>query len=430
MAHLKLTPGVQPFSEAALKRAVAVSALSLYLPCISNFELSLARSHAPTQTADVSARRRFGVTLLPTHSPAALPPVLSQVQLEGLAHRQRSPEFHLSERARVLAYGDIPIMRPLSSDHLTQLQTFDLDRLYGAAFTDPDSLQKLHLVLLGDLPEDAELLPLIETYVASLTTTAPAAPAVPAARVTATPSTDLGPSIVKSWDASAPPTMLPVKLTPARETIRQGKTLDGKAVTIMVWRVPLPSSDPEAETALVIKLKAAAAILESRLLEVLRTQKSEIYNINVSFNRSSLSPFGMLNLEFNCEPGRAEALEVQVREEVRRVQSEEGQPREDEVRAAQSMLAEKQTQALNDNSYWLFWLLDSYKSHALSEATQGPLNSPREMWVDAEAAHRSVDLNSTEIQNLDAQSLLAVFREAMPIDSCLSLTLAPEQSNL
>ena len=80
MLHQKLTPGAQQFKPSALQRAVTL-------------------------------------------------------QLQSLKHRDKSPEFLFGERARLSAYGDQPIQRPLSADMLEGVTTELLSHLYHSGFT-------------------------------------------------------------------------------------------------------------------------------------------------------------------------------------------------------------------------------------------------------------------------------------------------------
>ena len=75
-----------------------------------------------------------------------------------------------------------------------------------------------------------------------------------------------------------------------------GQTVDAKASCLVAWRVDFSISSPDAASDLELGLKFACQVLEARLLAVLRTGRSDVYNVNVVFARSSLSDYGMINI--------------------------------------------------------------------------------------------------------------------------------------
>eukprot|EP00747_Dinoflagellata_sp_TGD_P018624 gnl/TRDRNA2_/TRDRNA2_126621_c0_seq1.p1 gnl/TRDRNA2_/TRDRNA2_126621_c0~~gnl/TRDRNA2_/TRDRNA2_126621_c0_seq1.p1 ORF type:complete len:559 (-),score=99.44 gnl/TRDRNA2_/TRDRNA2_126621_c0_seq1:83-1567(-) len=364
-------------------------------------------------------------------SQASLEKVVS-VQMEGLRHREKDPHFHFMERGRLLAYGDLPIMRPTSAEVLNSLAVEDLRELYNSAFTqDPTSFR---LVFVGDLPEEDTFTALIETYLGSLRCTSKdaVAPFGVAACGSPTKKLRIGSQATSAWLASSRlPTPLPAVMTPGFTLLRRGQTYDGKASNLLVWRVDMPEDAAEDE-ALTFDLKGACQVLESRLLAVLRTERSEIYNVDVSWTRTSLSPWGMLNVAYGCEPSRAEDVLGLVRAEIARMATDG--PSAEETEAVKSIAAGKHGLAMENNSYWLFWLLDAYKAWDMHVARlQLPSNKNSEIsqlsraaWVEALVRKGSADFERYHLSRLTPGLLQATVQHAMPADRCLMLTLVPE----
>lgn len=457
------------------------------------------------------------------------------VQLEGIKHRGKTPEFHFGEKARLAAYGDQPIMRPMSAEALRKVTVDDLSRLYETGFTAAPSSFSFSFV--GELPEDEVLLPLLEKYIGSLkpltnaatttdktnktithvgapepstntitdnfttttTTDAKPDPIIALKKEVQTPPSVLagavcgvcpskfqvleradggvggggaqvrlgeaegeaagaGPKLTGSASASASPwalragqtvftpTPLDTIFTPGKDIVRAGRhTLDVKASCLLAWRALMPPNEPSADAALEMRIKAACTVLETRLLSVLRTENSQVYNVSVGWGRTSLNPWGMINVGYGCDPERIEEVEGMLREELERFKAEG--PTLEEVESAKSILTERHQKALENNSYHLFWLLDAYKAFKALEAAgiaptdaeadadaaadnlgsgEATTNAARAAFVDSEAAGQSVERVKLHISPLTQEIVRATVEEVMPLEASLSLTLLPE----
>eukprot|EP00614_Pseudopedinella_elastica_P015490 CAMPEP_0172582826 /NCGR_PEP_ID=MMETSP1068-20121228/2363_1 /TAXON_ID=35684 /ORGANISM="Pseudopedinella elastica, Strain CCMP716" /LENGTH=1159 /DNA_ID=CAMNT_0013376375 /DNA_START=54 /DNA_END=3533 /DNA_ORIENTATION=+ len=447
-------------------------------------------------------------------SPGALAQCV-ELQVEGLRFRDEQPEFELMERARVMAFSDVPVMRPTRPDLLRAVTVDDLARLYAAAFTRRP--EHFTFVFVGDLPEDATLLPLLEEHLGRLgrrgedeqqestygggdtgglfsglgnkgdpVAAAPHGPEVAAglgpgawaaagcscracgpisagsgadgeagskagerpscaarakgdALTNATARSALEPA--GPWAARKtafdPPGALLTVFTAGRAELRRGETPEGKASTLLIFRVPCPSTrasgeeeDPRSWDALRHQLRGACLWLEARLLRVLRTEKSLVYNVSAALTWRSLAPQALVNVTWSCEPAAAaEALEVVLRE------IDAAAPTEDEAGSVRAILAEKHAaEALTSNSHWLFWLLDAYKAWGSLQGTlqsnhrgapQGSGTLDSATWVDTTAAYNSVELVAGLNQDLDSNSIGRVIKNSLPVKECIALSLLP-----
>ena len=64
----------------------------------------------------------------------------------------------------------------------------------------------------------------------------------------------------------------------------------------------------EEEPRLRCELKVACQWLEAKLLALLRTDRSLVYNVNVTASPPALSGHALVNVSYGCEPGKAEAV--------------------------------------------------------------------------------------------------------------------------
>ena len=105
------------------------------------------------------------------------------------------------------------------------------------------------------------------------------------------------------------------------------------------------------------------------------------------------------------------------------------------MEAVKSILTERHQLALDNNSYWIFYILDAYKAYKADRAfhegggegvgRDGRLPSRAE-FVDNEAASHSTDRVAIHIEPLDPEMIRATVEEVFPLGGSLSLTLLPE----
>lgn len=139
-----------------------------------------------------------------------------------------------------------------------------------------------------------------------------------------------------STDDAYPLTHLPCVFTPTRETVRKGVTTNDagdKASTLLVFRVEIPGPDRKGQQQeqgeheghgggiqqqqqrevvpgdeLLFLLKAVFALLEARLLRVLRTELSLVYSVSCSTTWRSLSNHALLNVAWSCDTINADTV--------------------------------------------------------------------------------------------------------------------------
>merc|ERR1719498_1210661 len=118
-------------------------------------------------------------------------------------------------------------------------------------------------------------------------------------------------------------------------------------------------------------LRLCCALARTRLLELLRLRDgtAHVYSVTCEWSQRSLSPNGVITAAFTCDPCKASALAEATAQELTSLGQENGKPpNADEVHAVVQLARERHRQAMRDNSSWLFWLLDTYKHHAMERA--------------------------------------------------------------
>jgi len=134
--------------------------------------------------------------------------------------------------------------------------------------------------------------------------------------------------------------------------------------------------------------QTACAVLRTRLLQVLRQQLSKLYSVSVDFSQRSLAPYGVLSISFACAPENAHMLAtVALRQLEAMVTSQSTEPEEytvetldtmpcitevtaEELHAVRGIGLKQHAQRIEDNSSWLFWLLDAQKHLDFVRANQ------------------------------------------------------------
>merc|ERR1711943_24132 len=112
-----------------------------------------------------------------------------------------------------------------------------------------------------------------------------------------------------------------------------------------------------------------------------RDGTAHVYSVTCEWSQRSLSPNGVITAAFTCDPSKASALAEATAEELTSLGEETGKPpNADEVNAVVQVARERHRQAMRDNSSWLFWLLDTYKHHAMEGA--------RRSWSRSSCHHR------------------------------------------
>mmetsp|Transcript_5272 Transcript_5272/g.9335 ORF Transcript_5272/g.9335 Transcript_5272/m.9335 type:complete len:1060 (+) Transcript_5272:314-3493(+) len=161
---------------------------------------------------------------------------------------------------------------------------------------------------------------------------------------------------------------------------------EGKAQVVIGHK--LEFHDIANELELDLASRANCMIVQIRLLERLRTRNSLIYTVGCELSRNSLSNFGIVFTSMSCRGDSVSTVLEAVFDELESL----GDSTYDSV--AETVTVKKQLhewhkRATQNNSYWLFWMLDAWKRQnidCLESGTEAAIS-----WVDDNASQVAVE---------------------------------------
>ena len=234
----------------------------------------------------------------------------------AFVNQERNPVYGLIEAvSRVTTNGHyafrIPGLRDLADIDPVVMARFYRERFANAAdFT---------FVIVGGF-DVAAITPLLTSYVGSLPSTGAASP--------------IARDVRPEFPASV-----------VRETVRRGS--DPRSQTVMTF--PADTNQDEAEAG---RARAAASLVQSRLMEVLREELGATYTVTATYaDRVPPRGHGTITVQFGSAPDAAERLSAAVLTVIRRLQTDG--PSESDLRAVKAMMSRALTTALSQNAYWM-----------------------------------------------------------------------------
>jgi hypothetical protein len=358
-------------------------------------------------------------------------------QRGAIEFRDNSPENALMERALVLSSGDIPIYRPITEE-VIQNSTLEMARsLYARAFlADPTEFT---FVFIGDLPPLDNVVSLIEMYLGSLKPLSMDKIEALGGRWRDRKESLNSQHMLQQSTETAPDnydfhpfTRLGLEYSvdqPIIETIslRQANT----ASSIIVFRVDLRHQDTseseERDILFKLSLDAACRVLQTVLLDSLRIDLGKVYSVSVDFCAGSMSPVAVISIGFHCDPDDLSQVQRVVDQRISDI-AREGPPAS-LVSGVVEALHAKRNLSIKSPSYWLFWILDSYK--ALRVCEWKALKSNSKITNTHACLSRFIKLRSSDHDAIreatSPERLVQVYRDYFNTNRCVRVTLYPEE---
>jgi predicted Zn-dependent peptidase len=395
---------------------------------------------------------------------------MKNLKLAGLEYRDNSPEFIFMDRARINACGDVPISRPLSDEVIQNMNIDTAKDLYNRAFMNDPT--EFFFVFIGDLPPKEEFIPLLQEYLgrmepshipASLsinrdkemdTEQSQSSDVISSSSVSSSSSSSSSSSCNRKW-VNKPTFRSSIQtngeissLSNVRKYVtpypavfpttivheKVFKRVADKASTLIIFRADLPFHSDRDEVIEWLLLDIACRMLQSKLLDVLRIQLGKVYNVAVEASKNSLDTFALISCVFHCDPTDLEQVHAVVKNVIESYQNNSNNNDiqniandNEEVISLDSLLGgikealiNSHVKTLNNPSYWLFWILDSYKAYVIlglglsnpdikhksnstSSISVSAVGSHSSQWVDTAVSLRSLDKESL-IQDLCAST--------------------------
>lgn len=395
---------------------------------------------------------------------------LVKQQKSYLLFSNNSPEQAFLERARILSCGDIPISRPLTLEVLSSC-TLDMTRqLYARAFmADPTEFT---FVFIGDLPPLQEVQRLFAMYLGSLRPMAQQDVARLGGKwgeVMSSPLTDSGSSAgcsdMRSGDDDGDVTTMETKqdgrmqsinerdtfttrsfpftrlgmsfeiLQPVQETVCLRKAEN--ASTMLIFRAVMRHGEDfaaeQADLRDTVALDVACRHLQSALLDELRIRLGKVYSVSVDFSRGSLSHVALISVSLHCDPAHLSQIRFSIEQQLDILQKEGANPAA--LPGIVETMCTNHLKALKSPSHWMFWILDSYKSHAVYDwlTSHGKLTSHEvcsSQWVEKcvqMRSHGKIDV----IRNVvgDENILRGIYNQHFNLSRSVHMHLCPQSDD-
>mmetsp|Transcript_6231 Transcript_6231/g.10180 ORF Transcript_6231/g.10180 Transcript_6231/m.10180 type:complete len:1168 (+) Transcript_6231:46-3549(+) len=360
-----------------------------------------------------------------------------------LKNPSNSPEFKFMNRSRVLACGDEPNFRPISLPLVEEASgCYDMMcDLYSKAFqADPTEFS---FVFTGDIGNREHFLDLLVKYLGRLTPNNGVIQkhgrwlkgTVPATLHT---NSDDG-SNISSVVNNSPQSSHPFQLfnssnmdinQPIEESMHLLNREDNKSSMMLVFRVDMRRFlDDDADLGYSMALDAACRVLQTYLLDELRINLGKVYNVNVEKSRSSLCTFYLISIGLHCQPSDVDEVKLAIRSIVLKLQSHG--PEEANLTSVAESMCKTHKDASSNSSYWLFWILDSYKAFELHRWRQHQQLSncePSCRWLERNGWLRALGKVTHIKENLNCHILQRIYQDVFDLEKSILMTLMPELS--
>ena len=204
---------------------------------------------------------------------------------------------------------------------------------------------------------------------------------------------------------SKPFTVFPIehRQSRAKETMTFESDND-KSSAMVAFSLTVPPED-RADLEFTLKVDFCCRLVQTRLLETLRIKLGKVYYVTCEKSRNSLSPNMLITIGFHCSVNDVDELMLIIEHELGRLSSEG--PSESELKSVLEIMTKNHLQALSNPSYWIFWILDSFKSFSV-ESWGGAEKEEKEEEEDLARYVTAAVVSKTA----DRQGILASFDHA------------------
>jgi len=334
---------------------------------------------------------------------------LSLVKFSFLAWRlgeNRDPQALFRNRVQRCITQDHPYSRLPSLWNILRLDFKKASAIFNERVSSPSEWT---FVLVGRLPKREVLLPMLDTYLGSI----PSPSGVPAAPAPSEISSAAAREVARREAVTPLDIAFPAKTT--REEVRL-RMIEPKGSTLVCFPARLAAvttagsaASAEAELRELFRLRLLVRMLETRLVEVLRFKRGQVYSVSVA-DDFSLSPphlgrhrTGTISIGFECDPAEADELIEATQTELQRLRSGEAAFAAENVSAALEQERREFEEIFHKNDWWAGTILDMYFSRC--HAVTGDIGASLALWwrVRAEV-----------VGSLDVEGAMAALHAVLP----------------
>lgn len=361
-----------------------------------------------------------------------------------LTNHSNSPEFAFMNRSRILACGDDPNAQPVTLALLQEAGKGYLTacELYNRAFqVDPTEFS---FVFTGDIGDKEAFKHLLVKYLGKLR---------PNKVLMHTIGTWLSPvssmaSSTSPGDSFSSATMPPVSSVasdkypftllnsssveicgPIEESMHLLKAEDNKSSMLVIFRADMRSFlCDDADLLFATSLDAACRVLQVYLLGELRIKLGKVYNISVENSRSSLGTFFLISIGLHCQPSDVKVIKEAIKSVLFHLQTYG--PEVEKLNSVSEGMCKTHKDASNNSSYWLFWILDSYKAYKLHEwrcsrvPDQIPIE-PSSDWLGRNGHFRATGKVLRIKEQINCDTLQQIYKTVFDWDRSILMNLLP-----
>jgi predicted Zn-dependent peptidase len=331
--------------------------------------------------------------------------------MNSISQDESSPYHAFLDRARILVCGDIPLCRPCDCKTVQSITNAMVEDLYHDSFIrDPTEFM---FVFLGDLPAVNDFVKLLNQYLGQLK---------PA-------EIDLTSQATRFPRASLPFTPIPVmeSETKVKETLYQEIDHD-KASCMMIFLIKMPCFNDELDFTTSIEIDMMCQVLQSRLLDTLRMKLGKVYFVSVEKSRNSLSPTALISVGFHGSAEDMDQLQGLIEDEILELQV--NGPNQEVLRSVKESIFKAHKMNMIVPSYWLFWILDSFKSYRVYTADQAKQSKEGDVPVSVAdyleaAVQRRVKNRFEIIAKIDGDAMRKILQERLILEKMVTIDLRP-----
>jgi zinc protease len=286
----------------------------------------------------------------------------------SLQNRDQNPRAVFGEKVEQINTSNHYSAQPLTVADLPKLDLAAMRAFYTARF---GNAADFTYFFVGAFTE-AEITPLLEKWVASL------------------PSTGKKTSNARDMGVKFPPAVVKEEVKKGREPASQ---------TLLSF-----FADPGFDEFEMHRARAAAAVLNIRLREILREELGGTYGVSVGLSSSPpIKGYGAMQIQFGSSPDNVDKLVAATLKEIERLKAE-GPSAEDVSKVKELERRDLETNA-KQNAYWL-----------------GSMQTVHLYGWDAAGIAR----RSERTERLTAENIKTMFQKYFPMDRYTLVTLKPE----
>lgn len=333
---------------------------------------------------------------------------LGLVRLGLLASRlaeYRDPESKFQKRVSECIWDNHPFHRSSSLWSILRCNFAKSSAIFNEQASSP---KEWTFVLVGKLPEMEVLMPLLNKYLGSIPndqSTAGQAPAPPVERRSELEMRNALTSVTVPFTSKS-----------VREDVHI-QMVDPKGSTVIYFPIRLSTvvqvgdqKSGEAELSSFFVVDFLVRIVETKLIELLRFKRGQVYGASVSVDWGNASPKldvvreGTLRVSFECDPAEADELVEVTLAELQKLQDGTEGFEEKDVKAALEQSNRQFEEMIATNDFWLETVLSLYFSRNF--ANSGNVGATMAFWwrIRGEVA-----------TSITATSAIQAFRELLPV---------------